>query len=198
MTSTTERTHRAWDDPSLRADVVHELLATPRRPLYELDLTALNVPGAYVMHVATTTPAFVEVFSETLAYGCYPLYAGSSRRLGARLRRYEQSLRDLRDLSYTDLWVSVLPTTSHASALFAEASLLEGLQPIANKLGGFGAKVPGSNRARQKATQFDALLPGRSWVRPPSLVDRIRARAAVVAYLAGLDPAGPRWEPLIR
>lgn len=198
MTTTTETAHRRrWDHPGLHAAVLETVLATPRRPLHELDLRRYPGPGAYVLFLATDNRVVVETFSPILAHATYPWYGGSARALGPRLRRYAQSLQDVRDLGHTDLWVCPIPTPTHAGALYAEASLIEALGFLGNRLGGFGAKIPGARRRTQAASPFDTLLPGRGWVRPPSIQDQVRARATVVSYLAALDPAGPRWAPLI-
>lgn len=91
--------------------------------------------------------------------------------------------------------MAMLPCASAASACFAEAVLLE-WSPIFNFLGGFGQKIPGSNRTGQRVSPIDALWPGRKRAPAPTLVDRTRADLGVVAHMARFDPAIPRWPSL--
>jgi hypothetical protein len=89
----------------------------------------------------------------------------------------------------------VVPCASRASAAFAEAALIERLDPLLNGLG-YGAKVPGRQRTGQRCSPFDALFPGRRWAPEPTALDRLQAQLRIVSYLTQLAPAGVRWDAL--
>lgn len=195
MTANTMHMH-SWDDAGMAGEVLAATLRLERVCLAEVD--APSVPGCYVTWIGTSRSELHEILSATLATGRYPVYVGTAARsLRERLGRYRQSLRDIAAIEESDVYLGVMPCASRASAAFMEAVLLEELPTVLAELGGWGAKIPGRSRTRQRSSGLDALLPGRAWVRNASPIDQIRARARVVAHLAGLDPAGPRWDPLV-
>jgi hypothetical protein len=174
--------------------VIEAALAVERVPLPEVK--APSSPVGYVVWAATERPEVVDVLGPILSTARFPVYCGVSKTSGrARFRRYIQSLEGVEALDLRDLYVGVLPCTTPAWAAFTEVALIDGLgNPLLNRLGGFGAKVPGANRRRQRSNALDALWPSRRrWTTAPTPIDRMCARLAVVSYLAELDPDGPRW-----
>lgn len=183
-----------WDDEKMVCDLLDLVVTLPRT---RLDLAeAPDGPGAYVMFLRSQRPEVVDILGFALTDGRVPCYAGSAQvSLRERLSRYPLSLRGVKAIQPADVYVTLLPCASSASARFSEAVLLES-PPVFNFLGGWGQKVPGSNRASQRVSPIDALWPGRRWAPTPTLVDRARAHLGVVAYLAELDGAVPRWPRL--
>jgi hypothetical protein len=176
------------------ANLVRTATQQPRIPLHRLEPP--DEAGAYLQFLGTTTAEVVELLTPTIAAGTVPCYVGSASSLRERLGRYRQTIRDL-PFEESDIHVALIPCASKASALYSEAALIDAFGvPVFNRLGGWGQKVPGRNRRRQRSSAIDALFPGRTWVTAASPVDRIRARATVVGALADLDPTGPRWSQL--
>lgn len=184
-----------WDDAAMRADLLAVVDGLPR---VRLDRTLPPpMPGAYLQFLRSERPQVVDAVGALIAEGKVSCYQGSAAQsLRARLGRYRQSLHGLRDIDVSDVHVAVLPCSTTASALFAERVLIDEFGGVFNRLGGWGAKVPGSHRSGQQSSALDALFGGRSWTQEPSISDTIRARAAVIAYLAQLDPGGRRWPSL--
>lgn len=195
MTTNTSYFH-SWDDTTMAEEVLRRIQGIDRVPLPSIDPP--SQPGTYVVWLGSTRPELHEVFGSLIARGEVPVYAGCGQRLRARVFRYRQSLRRLAGIDLSELYVGLLPCATHASAAFTERVLLDRTSLLFADLGGFGAKVPGSRRTEQAASALDSLLfLGRGWTRRPSPVDMIRARAQVLAHLARLDPAGPRWPSLV-
>jgi hypothetical protein len=187
-----------WNDRKLTRDLLGTVRALERRPYEGARVPA--VPGVYAMFTATQRPSMVDLFTETVAHGMLPCYVGSSgTNVRARLMRYRQILRDLPGFDLSEIWISVLPCDSRAAALYAEAALLDSpVAPVLNRVGGFGSMTPGARRRSQRSSPIDALFaPGRQWVRPPTIVDQVRARCTLLAALAEIDPSGPRWPSLV-
>lgn len=180
----------------MSAELFHVLRDQPRIRLR--DVRPHAGPGAYahVLGVGTDRTEVIDTFSPLLARGRYPVYVGQAQCLRERQGRYRQGLCSIPAFGEDDVWVALLPCSSTASAAFAEAALVDTLDPLGNRLGGWGSRWPGPNRTEQKSSPLDALFPGRGWVRPAEPRDRLRALATVVGYLAELDPAGPRWPAL--
>jgi len=189
-----------WNDSQMQRDLLAVISNLPRVPLLDAARRARRgEPGLYLQFLSTARPVLVDLLTPTVCDARVPLYVGSASSWHQRLRRYSQSLVGLPHIDLSELYVSVLPCTTRASALFAEATLLDtpGVCGVMNRIGGWGSKIPGARRTAQTASPVDALFaPGRGWVRPPSLVDQIRARCQVLAYLAELDPNGYRWPAL--
>jgi hypothetical protein len=83
--------------------------------------------------------------------GGYPLYVGSaSRSLKARTQEHARKLATATDLCPEDFGVITLATGTAASAIYAEAILLEEILPVWNSrsISGFGRKAPGRVRAQ--------------------------------------------------
>lgn len=180
-----------WDDAAMTESLMNMVCGLPRVRLDRLD--APKSPGAYLQFTAVrqTLPILGLV-----ADGRYPAYAGvASISLRERLGRYRQNLRGVENLTESDIYIALLPCSSAGSALFAEAALIEQLNPLLQRFG-WGAKMPGDKRGGTKCSAFDALVPGRRWAPTPTLIDQACAQLRVVAYLAALDPAGPRWPSL--
>ncbi len=178
-------------------DLLAALLALPRTPLLTTEFPA--GAGLYLHWIGSTRPDMIERLG-VAAQGEVPAYCGSTGTgLRARQGRHKLNLADLPGVDLNEIWVSTLPCASRASALFGEAVVLDRLRPPLNSLGGWGSMTPGRRRAGQVASPVDAFwAPGRSWARPPSLTDQIRARCQVIAALARIDPAGPRWPKLVK
>lgn len=176
-------------------DLLATLLVLPRTKLLEADLG--TGPGLYCHWIGSTR--LVELLG-VAALGEVPAYIGSTGiGLHQRHGRHKINLAGLGGVDLSEIWVSALPCASRASALFSEAMALDRLlQPPLNALGGWGNMNPGRRRSGQTASGVDSLFaPGRSWARPPSLTDQIRARCQMLAALARIDPAGPRWPKLV-
>jgi len=183
----------------MAADLLATVRTLPRLPLRDAADAAPNAPAVYVQFAASRRPEFIDLVGPMVGRGEYPLYIGSALQAAGRLRRYVQSLAKLPNVDVDELFVAVLPCTTSASALFAEACLLDGpVRGVMNGIGGWGSKVPGARRTQQSASPVDALFaPGRRWTRPPSHIDQIRARCQMISTLASIDPSGPRWPPLV-
>lgn len=182
-----------WDDAALTARLLEVVCALPRVRLDRLDAPAM--PGCYLQFFATerVEPAL----GALVASGRYVAYVGvASRSLRERVGRYRQSIDGLDAVREDDVSLAVLPCASTASARFAEAALIERLEPVLNGLG-WGSKPQGARRAGQRCSPVDALFPGRRWAAVASSIDQARARMQVVAALAALDPCGPRWPALV-
>lgn len=193
-------TTQPWDDTRMTAELVTTVLSLPRTRLDRLD--APTGPGVYIQFfdlAGTDIGALLGPVGD----GRYPAYVGvAAQSLRRRLGRYRQTLRGVEDLDESRVHVAVLPCTSRASALFAEAALIDTLTPPMQGTG-YGAKPPGRGRpgtVRHHLTSgcstWDALFPGREWAAAPSILDVALAALHVTAYLAVLDPDGPRWERL--
>ena len=182
-----------WDDERMTEDLLRLAHALPRQLLTQL--AAPDLPGAYIQFLAARE--LESILGATLAFGRYPVYVGVASSLRERLRRYVQSLRGM-PVRPSQIHVVLIPCRTKASACFAEAALIEQLNPIWNALGGWGQKVPGAKRVGQRCSPVDALLLGeRRWASAPSIVDRARAYLRLVSHLAELDPTGHRWPPLL-
>lgn len=183
----------------MAADLLAAVRTLPRLVLTDAADAAPKSPGVYLQFAASRRPEVADLLGPLVSCGRYPLYVGSAHQSAARLRRYLQSLANLPGVDVDELHVAVLPCETAASALFAEACLLNGpVRGVMNSIGGWGSKVPGSRRKQQTSSPVDALFPpGRRWTRPPSHIDQIRARCQMIAALAAIDPSGPRWPPLI-
>lgn len=180
-----------WDAVAMTTDLLELVRGLPRERLDRIE--APNVPGAYLQFLAA--PWLASTMG-TLAQGRYPVYAGlAARSLRERIGRYRLTLRGVRAFSERDVYVLVVPCGSPASAAFAEAALIEALDPIWNG-NGYGAKTPGAKRSGQRASEFDALFPGRHWRPAASLIDEACARLAVVSRLACLGAGESRWPPI--
>jgi len=179
-----------WDDAVMTDQLVDLVLTLPRERLDRIETP--RAPGCYLQFFASGT---VEpVLGGLIASGVYVAYVGvASRSLRERVGRYRRAVEGL-DLDEQDIYLALLPCSSTASARFAEAALIDRLDPLLNGLG-WGSRPPGATRAG-RCSPVDALLPGRSWAPPASPVDDARARMQVVSHLARLDPGGIRWDPL--
>jgi len=181
-----------WDEAPMRHRLMRVLRKLQRVRLDLLTPAAIpSMPGVYTQWFATRT---VEpVLGCLVAEGRVAAYQGvAAVSLRERIGRYRQSLAGTA-IGEHEVFVAVLPCASRASALFAEAALIDELQPPLLRLG-WGAKAPGGNRREQ--SPVDALFPGRRWAAPVSLVAQADARLQVLSRLAVLDPAGPRWPRL--
>lgn len=193
LMATNHQPIQPWDDEQMVADLLDLVIELPRTRLDRIE--APDMPGSYLMFLKSTRADVVDVLGPA-SDGRVPIYAGSAQKsLRDRLSRYPLGLRGVEAIRTTDVYVSLLPCASAASARFAEAVLLES-PPVFNVLGGWGQMTPGSTRASQRVSPIDALWPGRRWAPAPTIVDRARAHLGVVAYLAKLDPAVPRWPRL--
>jgi len=140
-------------------ELVHQL---PRERLDRLD--APPAPGAYLQFL--DAPHLGEVFGEPTATGCRAAYVGvASSSLRARVPRYRRALAGISELSEHQVWVTLVPCASTASARFAESALIERLCPVLQGLG-WGSRPPGAGRPGTTTSPIHALLAGRDWARP--------------------------------
>jgi hypothetical protein len=179
------------DETPMRTALLQLATRLPRIRLDQLHSTP-NTPGLYLQFLATASVA--PVLGTLVATGRYPAYVGvAAASLRERLGRYRQTLSAM-SLNESELYISLLPCSSDASALFGEAALISELQPPLQGLG-WGSKVPGSQRREQ--SPIDAIFPGRRWATPTGPRQRAIAHLRVLKSLVQLDPTGPRWDPLI-
>jgi hypothetical protein len=163
----------------------------PRRRLDSPPSNWASGPGIYLQFL--DAEHLSEFLGSTIATAAVPSYAGvAERSLRERIGRYRQSLRGVEAIGPENILIAALPCDSRASALFAEAALIDAFDPVLNGTG-WGAKVPGKNRTGQRCSPIDALIPGRAWASAASQIDHARARLRVISRLARLDPNGLRW-----
>ena len=180
-----------WDATRMTIDLLDVVRTLPRIRLDQLD--APTCPGAYLQFTAVSHALPI---LGPVAEGRYPAYAGvATKSLRERLGRYRQNLRGVDIFTERDIYIVLLPCASRASAAFAEAAFIERFNPLLQGFG-WGAKMPGKERRSTKCSDFDALAPGRRWAPTPTATERACAQLRVVAYLAALDPMGPRWPRL--
>src|SRR5688572_28273754 len=134
------------------------------------------------MYLVSDRPEVTSVLPPVLTTAEYPCYVGlATTSLAGRLRRYRQSLADLKAFDADDLYVSVIPCSSPAWAAYTEIATIELLgTPLLNRVGGWGAKARGAKRAQQRPNGVDCLWPARAWTTPPSIADQIRVRLKVL------------------
>lgn len=183
----------AWGDDATADELIDLALSIPRVRIDLLD--AQPIPAAYVQFLALGDADPGGGALGLIGRGVYPAYAGAASSLRDRVARYRRSVQGVRSFGERDVYLAVIPCASVGWALLAEATLIARLAPVLNGMG-YGARVPGATR-RQRCSAFDALFPGRPWAPQPSPIEVAAARLRVVSHLARLDPAGPRWPPLV-
>lgn len=183
-----------WDDEAMAKDLLDLVVTLPRHPLREVATNGPRLSGAYLHWVSSDHPDVTDLLGP-VATAEFPAYAGLARSLAPRQARYRQSLAGVRAISEDDIYVTVVPCATIASAAFAEMVLLDAFRPVLSVLGGWGAKVPGSRR-NPRVSPVDALWPGRGWAPEADPLRRAQAVLTVLANHAERDPAGPRWEPI--
>lgn len=183
-----------WDERSMIDRLVAAVLGLQRVRLDET--TELDDhPGVYLQWFATRSPTIRFALTDTIALGRFPAYAGvAAVSLRERMSRYRRRVAELDAIDSNEVYVATLTLPSAASAKWAEAALHEWLNPPLQGTG-WGSKPPGSHRKEQ--SPIDAILHGRHWARPASLNAELSARLQILERLLSLDPAGPRWEPLV-
>lgn len=181
-----------WDESRMRADLLVVARELPRERLDTVaDLPA--VPGCYIMFFAT--PRLAPSLSSLVSHGCLAGYVGvAARSVRERISRHRLHIAKSRDLEERDVWLAVLPCSSTASAYFAEAALIEALQPPLQGTG-WGSKATGKNR--RERNHADALFPGRRDAADPSPAAVAAARLRILDHLLKLDPDVPRWTALL-
>ena len=126
------------------------------------------------------------------------MYSGAAEDAAERLPRHIRNLAGARGLSLRDLYVTVVPLPSAASALYAERLVQDRLRPLFCQpaLAGLGSRPQGTVRQRgQRPSPFDCLHP-RPWAVEATTAEKRAAFAALADYLS--DPGRPRgiWPPL--
>lgn len=180
-----------WDSDQMAQDLVSLVWQLPRERLDRVDPPGM--PGAYIQWFAA--PSMAALFGPFVASGRYPAYHGVAYlSLRERLSRYSLAMRGT-PLTSRDLWVTLIPCASTASAVFAESCLHERLPAPLNGLG-WGSKVPGRRRAGQRCSPIDALIPGRAWAPPVTRADEALARLRVLLWALRVPPTGEWWPPL--
>lgn len=179
-----------WDADAMAEALVALVRELPRERLDRIQAPAQ--PGAYVQWLAGGS--LREVFGPLVATGRYPAYHGVAHlSLRERLGRYKLAMRGTK-LSPADIWVTVVPCSDTASAVFAEQCLQARLPAPMNGLG-WGAKVPGSRR-RGRVSPIDAVVPGRAWAPRATLMDEARARVRIASWSLRVAPGASVWPPL--
>lgn len=151
------------------------------------DLRPPQVPGSYLLFYQGGLRILGDI-----ADGRHPVYVGSATDLARRMVEHRVSLRQARNLHLRDFSVILATTSSHPSALYLEALLVDALHPPWNATGveGFGSKPQGRLRGRgQTPTPWDRLHPGRTWATAP-VTARLR-REAEAALKRAVEEAFP-------
>lgn len=181
-----------WDDPTLTDQLLSVAVDIPRVPLEEVDPPAS--PGAYMQFFAA--PQLGPILGDAVANGVVCCYAGvATWDLRDRLRRHRRNVSSIEAVEPGEIYISVLPCSTPAAAVFCERSLIGTLDPMLNGIG-WGSQVPGAQRTGQRCSAADALLPGRGWARTATPLQVAAARMHVVSNLARRAPSGPRWAAL--
>jgi hypothetical protein len=97
--------------------------------------------------------------------------AGVGRALAARLRQHARSIQETANLALADFHYRAL-TVDDIWIPLGENVVIERFQPLWNRvIDGFGNKTPGRRRAGQRRSCWDALHPGREFVKRLELAD---------------------------
>lgn len=154
------------------------MLRLPRLPLAETIIG--SAPIAYCLWVNVAL-----YFSAR-----WPFYTGSAEDGRRRLKEHIATYSDAVGIPADAVQISYMYTSNLAVALWAEATILDHLQPVANcVLKGSGCKGRGSVRAKGNPTPFRILHP-----RANDLVDfeqQRLLRRQVVEHLTMTAP--PEW-----
>jgi hypothetical protein len=154
LSRSSSRIHLLSSEPAHRVEIVEALINAPVRNLCG---QSLDGPGVYALLYRGEIECYKRLRrrpgpASIVMGGGYPLYVGSaSRSLRARTRDHARKLATATDLSPDDFGLIELTTGTAASALYAEAILLEELSPIWNMrsiCSGFGRKSPGTVRSQ--------------------------------------------------
>lgn len=88
-----------------------------------------------------------------------------SRDLYSRLAKHAESIKQSENLNIKDFYCRYL-TLDDVWIPLGENLLIETFKPIWNQIiEGFGNNDPGSGRHKQKRSPWDAIHPGRTWVK---------------------------------
>jgi len=173
------------DDRTLALAILEDVLSRPPLPLRVVAARATPTPASYLLSYHGP----LEVYTPLATTG-WPMYAGSSNDIADRCRRHIVSLQLVRDLAPDDFGVVLLPSQTHAAAMYAESCLIEACCPVWNQrwLRGFGSKSTGRGRSGQRLSPWDQFHLGR---RPQRADDTICDELArrVERYLTG--PGAP-------
>lgn len=172
-----------WDEAELARRLLEVVHTRERRPLEEVPEPG---PGAYALFGSPWRPG--------LADGTIPIYIGSCRSLAERHARHRRSLEEAGLTS--SLRLLTLPTSSTASAAFAERLLIELYRPAWNvHVRGFGNRTPGARRSG-RISSWDAAFPGRCWAVAPTPIERAVGLVDVAMAAVAPRAAGRPWPPL--
>ncbi|GEM_PF-6231470 len=118
------------------------------------------------------------------------VYIGSTSNMRRRVTEHRQTYRDCQGIEPENVLISVLPSSTHALAQWAESSLLEHVRPAINLvLPGSGCKGRGRVREAGNPTPFRVLHPRVASVADPVAQEHLRRQ--VIAHLS--KTAAPDW-----
>lgn len=162
MSHTTEPT--LWDERSALIAILDELLHRPRDPL--TTGSSRTGPGLYAVfyRCRRTGPRRLDSTPGTAALeqvdaATWPVYVGSALSVRERFNRHLTNAAHLIDIEPGELWTLELPLRSHAASLYAEALVIDALQPVWNQYWcrGFGSRDQGPTRTGQAPSPFSRL-----------------------------------------
>lgn len=200
MSHTTEPA--LWNERSALVAVIDELLHRPRDPL--TTGSSHTGPGLYAVFYRRhrrkeqgdkATPGTAAL--EQVAAATWPVYVGSAISVRERHNRHLTNAAHLVDIDADELWTLALPLPSHAAALYAEALVIDALQPVWNEYWcrGFGSRDQGSTRTGQAPSPFALLhrIPARG---PQAAAVQLELAECVRSHLAATVHPDQGWNPM--
>lgn len=187
-----------FGDEELEQRVTDLTLAAKRQPL--ISALVPDGPAFYLLFAqpcAQPTPGFDGLLGG-YCRGTRALYSGSAVDMPGRLSRYlsRRSFGGAKGLPVERIWIAVVPTRTHAAALYGEAIWIPRCPWNRFELGGAGSRQQGKPRQRHQRVQPWARLWPREWdgLAPPAAV--AATMLAMAARAVEPPPPGPAWAPL--
>ena len=142
--------------------------------------TRFQGAGVYLLYYTGSTSIYSAITKRNAGskFEC-PIYVGKADPKGTRkgggldatpgaalydrLKNHADRIRATRNLNVGDFYFRFV-VLDHVWIRLGEAGLIEHYQPLWNAmLDGFGSKIPGANRQRQKRSAWDTIHPGKGW-----------------------------------
>jgi hypothetical protein len=178
-----------FSEREIEDSVITWALRSPRRPLAEAAATAGPGPATYLLFFRSDNPLLGPA-----GLGTSCSYVGAAAAGAQRLGRHVISFREAAGIDVDEVWAATLPCESLGAALFVEWLAIRRLQPVLQALTGLGSARPGSTR-QGRPSKFDSVFT-RSWVEPPTPLERATAAAELAAILAEPGRLQMLWPPL--
>lgn len=133
--------------------------------------------GVYFLFYTGANPLYADIVAANHAELVKPIYVGKAVAKGGRsgntkqtnsglyhrLGLHHTSISEAQGLDVQDFRVRVIAMEGAAAVQWAEQTFIRRLQPAWNvAIAGFGIKIPGKGRNKQKVSVWDTLHPGRS------------------------------------